>query len=402
MNFSLDIFRYGNLPRTFASVLVCLSLLTACGGSTAPTTTSTLTPLPPLDTPRSFRLALTPFANGVTDQAKNAAWTFVKQHSDLVALHFDTTNGLPWDILETGNLPADLPADFRKEFDEAAAQLNDGSPHTVYVAINPLNSSRTGMQPQYGGGAFPFGTTSSDQSFDNPRVQTALINYAKWIVDTFNPAFLAIGIEANIYDINEINNNITDGGGFQAFVRCYQAVYDAIKASHPTLPIFPTQQLEYMQGSLSTWNNEMALYGTKIDRIGLSMYPSSQNLLPSQLTQAYVTDLLPFNTNNLPIVVTETGYGSEPFSGSFIAPGSPELQRDYLKWLIAAADALPDAVKPDFIVWFFPTDAPLAATPAFPDAAYYLSMGLSDKNLNPRETQLVWDQQLTRPLQPLR
>ena len=64
-----------------------------------------------------------------------------------------------------------------------------------------------------------------------------------------------------------------------------------------------------------------------------------------------------------------------------------------------AADALPVANKPDFIVWFLPIDAPAAANPPFPDAAYYLSMGLADANFNARETQLVWDQQLTRPLQ---
>ncbi len=387
--------------------LMVISLLMAACGDNADTASNTVPAgtippvLPALSVERNFLLGLTPFANGSTAQVKNAAWTFVKGHSDLVALHFDTTDGLPWDILETGALPADLPTAFRQPFDEAVSALNDGQARKVYVALNPLNASRTGLTPQFGGGTFPLGVPS----FDNPRLLTAFKRYVDYIMATFNPDYLAIGIEVNIYDVNERNNAIADGGGFTAFSHFYKAVYDHIKLTHPTLPVFPTQQLEYILADAASWNNSMALYAGKIDRLGLSTYPSSQNKLPTDLTLNYFSTVLAFNS--LPLVITETGYGSVPFASSnFTAPGSPELQRDYLNWLITTADSLPVNLRPDFIVWFFPTDAP-AALPANPppelaDTAFYLSMGLAKPDLTPRETQRLWDQQLTRPYVALR
>ncbi len=388
--------------------LLLVTLLGGCGDGGDPDTgtvpAGTIPPvLEPLSTTRNFLLGLTPFANGSTPQAKDTAWTFVKQHSDLVALHFDTTDGLPWDILETGQLPADLPSAFRQPFDEAVTALNDGQTRKLYVALNPLNASRTGLSPQFGGGAFPLG----NPSFDNPRLLTAFERYVDYILATFNPDYLAIGIEVNIYDVNERNSAIVDGGGFTAFSNFYKAVYDHIRLTRPSLPVFPTQQLEYILANINDWQSSMALYAGKIDRLGLSTYPSSQGKVPADLTIDYFASVLAFDS--LPLVITETGYGSVPFAssnGTFTAPGSPELQRDYVRWLAATADSLPATLRPDFIVWFLPADAP-SALPANPppelaDAAFYLTMGLADADLTPREAQRVWDQQLTRPYVALR
>lgn len=344
-------------------------------------------PVPPVTSgpERGIRLGLTPFAQDLTDASKQLAWNHVRNHADLVALHFDTVTGLPWQDLEANT----VPAPFRDPFDDAAARLNPSD--VVYVAINPLNGTRDGVTPNFGGGAFPPEMGAED--FSNPRLQAAFINYARFIVATFNPDYLAIGIEVNMYDLPTISNP-----DFMDLVMLYKLVYQDLKATNPQLQIFPTFQTEFMH-AFDQWDL-IASFEPELDRIAISLYPSSQGFVPSNIPVDWISRYSA--TQSQPLIVSETGYGSEPFSGTFEAPGSNALQADYVTWLLAQAESL----NTEFLVWFFPSDTPgLMAPDTLPpevraNLEFFYAMGLSEEDFTAKPAEAIWDEYLLRQFVP--
>jgi hypothetical protein len=131
----------------------------------------------------------------------------------------------------------------------------------------------------------------------------------------------------------------------------------------------------------------------------LSLYPSSQGFEPVDIPANWISRYTVSSTQ--PLLVTETGYGSVPFNGSFPAPGSEELQSDYVLWLMDQADQL----DMEFLVWFFPSDIPnvtlpdVMLSPEFSaNFEFFHYMGLAQENYTAKPAQALWDENVLRPL----
>jgi len=338
-----------------------------------------VTPNPPVsEAPRRFRMSLTTFAPEPGREARDRTWNFVRDRADLIGLHYDDVE-LPWEELDASR----IPDDFREEFEPDA---RDARGRAVYVAITPLEENRSEVVADAGGGPFP--ASLGPALFSNPRLRRAFARYAVFIQETFQPVYMAVGIEVNLYALR----NPAD---FEHLVTLYEETYDALKAVDPALVIFPTLQHEFLVG-----NGQQPLledFEPRLDRIGLATYPSSAGLTPSTLPIDYFSQLRAFS--NRGIVITETGYGSRPFDGdAFDAPGSNELQRDYLVWLLDQTESQ----SMSFIVWFFPTDIPniVNQLPESSGLAFFGYMGVTAAGFQEKALTRVWRENLARPLVP--
>ncbi len=340
----------------------------------------------PVGPPRSYRMGLTPFAQSTDGASEKRAWDFVKAQGDLIALHIDPLEGLPWEALEKD----DLSADYREGFEQVAARFSTSD--TVYAAITPLNTGRDGVAPNSDGGPFP--EVMGPAEFSNPRLRQAYLNYARFIVETIQPAYLAVAIEVNLYAR-------ANGADFESLVEFYKVIYQGLKRTHPETLVFVTFQTEFLHG-FDEWSM-LSLFEPELDLVGLSLYPSGVGFRPNEIPENWISTVS--SVTDLPVAITETGYGTRPYAGTnFSAPGSEELQRDYVRWLVEQADNLSLA----FVVWFFPsevpdllpTESPSALPPSLNDAAYFIHMGLVRSDFTANPAFQVWDQTRRRPFQP--
>ncbi|MDX1656194.1 MAG: hypothetical protein R3310_13365, partial [Candidatus Competibacteraceae bacterium] len=365
-------------------MLLFVILVTACNHDDNGGGGANIIPTDPSAEPRAFRMGMTPFAPQDNLEVERRVWDFLLSNADLVALHFDSFEGLPWGELGQGRVPENFAADYRNTAARARGR-------TIYAAITPLNNARDGVAETLGGNGFP--ADLGPAAFSNPRVVEAFLTYARFVADTLQPRYLAVGIEVNLYA------QAADPNEFMALVDLYKTVYRDLKQRHPNLVIFPTFQVEFMHG-LDQWAL-LNLFMPEMDRIGLSLYPSGAGFTPAQIPGDWLTTFQAFVDR--PLVVAETGYGSRPFDGSnFDAPGSETLQSEYLRWLIDRAEVL----DMDFLVWFFPTDTPNVLPPelmpvlppAFADVAFFFRMGLLGEDFEPKPVFAIWEDHLSRPL----
>ena len=335
----------------------------------------------PSGIPRVFRMGLTPFAQGTDAESVDRTWDFVLAHGDLVAIHIDPFEGLPWEALERG----EPPAAFREDFAGITQRVRPDA--TLYVAINPLNTGRDGVAPNSEGGAFP--ESLGPAEFSNPRLRQAYRNYARFVVETLEPDYLAVGIEVNMYAL-------AAGADFASLVELHKEVYRDLKSTHPELIILATFQTEFMHG-FAQWPL-LGQFGPELDRVGLSLYPSGVGFRPDEIPADWIS--IAASVSERPVVITETGYGTRPFEGTdFSAPGSDQLQRDYLEWLLGKAEE----VQAEFVVWFFPADIPGVLEgdgtdpPEFDNVGFYLHMGLVREDFSEKPSLELWNRTVRRP-----
>jgi hypothetical protein len=328
--------------------------------------------------PRSFLMGLTPFAPGPGEDDQQLALDFVLDNAGLAALHYDEI-GLPWEALEQNRFPPSFVAKF-----EDAAERTEG--RVIYTAITPLNAERSGIAINSDGGPFP--AAMGPALFSNPRLRQAFINYGRFILETFQPRYLALGIEINLYALH----NPAD---FENLASLYLEAYAALKPLAPSTSFFPTLQADALIGY-----NQFELLPVldpAMDRLALALYPSSVGFEPSTLPDDYISRFRAFTER--PIVIAETGFGSRPFNGEFDAAGSELLQRDYLAWILNQAENH----SFEFVVWFFPTDVPWILSTLSPDRsdfAFFAFMGLTTQDFAPKPVTDLWNENLRRPYQP--
>jgi len=103
-------------------------------------------------------------------------------------------------------------------------------------------------------------------------VADGFVNYAVWMAQTFQPAYLVNFIEANLY--------YHDCGGqsasWDALVVIQNRTYDAVKQVNSALPVFPSIKLESLYGhQLDGWieHEYQAVTALRRDLFAVSVYP---------------------------------------------------------------------------------------------------------------------------------
>jgi len=255
-----------------APLLVAVVCLTATCGDSAPPGES-----------RSYRLAASGSQLLVTGPVTGLVLTDANLADDveLVAIHQEFY-GVPWEAFSTGAWP---PPGWAGQMAALAASAR-AMGKQVFLSVSPLDGNRSSLAPRVRvvnasevveSGWAPQ-CWDARTAPDGATWRQAYVHYVEWMVDTFQPAFLNVGIELNLWDI-------ACPSAWDGMVDVVNAAYDAAKSRRASLPVFPSIQIDALYGLApgscppgvdagTCYDTGYAhLAGLKRDRFAVSTYP---------------------------------------------------------------------------------------------------------------------------------
>jgi len=285
----------------------------------------------------------------------------ISADSNAVALHMEWF-GVPWREFASGANP---PEAWLREMD-AIRGLEERLGLPVYMALTPIDGSRDRLA------ATPVGTyaLTMDDSFGSrcesidtrPDYATVIRpgfeRYVAYMIRRFQPRFLALSIEVNIY-------TAMCPAAWNAMQQLLNETYDIVKLENPGLPVFHTFQADILwQAGDSTAPcfgfrrdclvyNIQQLANLKTDLYALSTYPAATYINNGrQLPDDYLTIIGPLSGK--PLAISETGYPALNFSAQISGTcvlGQPSSTTDQAWWM---ARVLRDAQRAQmpFVVWW--------------------------------------------------
>ncbi len=312
-------------------------------------------------------------AENTTDAAIRAFAT-AAQYADVVLVQ----RAPPWQDFMPGGAESGTTTDTTRLETGLIAQYR---PLKLFYAIDPTDGavqrSRIANLPP---GIDPIA------GFSDQRVRNAFLGYVAYVANNYKPDYLAIGVEVNmIYERTPQQ--------FDAFVTLYNEAYDVAKRANPSTKVFPTFQLEVLEGTFGQahpphWE-VLDPFRQKMDVLAISTYPylgearSAAEIRPdyfSQLRQRFSGE----------IIIAETAYASAPVEGR-VNVGTEEDQLAYLQRLLNdAADS-----KFSLVVWLAALDPSFARTGA---AAALRDVGLRRSDGSNKLAWTLWEEWTHRPL----
>jgi len=327
----------------------------------------------------------TPFPYDFTLEAVNTTYKVIEDDATLFAIHRD--NGIPWqEALENKPFPKKVTEEWQARIGHIKAH------HKVYVGLAPLALDRESLHNISEGSKTP--ESFRKKAINSDEVRTAFLNYARRAVETFNPDYLNLGIEAG----ELIARDKKRWAQFEDF---FEYVKNGIKQDNPNIQIGISFGLQSLMepGVLSAAQRVIA--GS--DFVGISFYPYmskfQEALGSSALPRPPGQWLEPLNwlRNNVdkPIAICETGYTTRPIglnSPKLSMDGNEDLQRRYLQDLAGLA-ARDDYL---FVAWFLPIDYKALSERArfekgSPNRLWEYT-GLFDPDLKPKSAWPIWKQ----------
>ncbi len=251
----------------------------------------------------------------------------------------------------------------------------------VFYALDPFDPADRGRLA-----SAPPGYEHADLS--NPELRAAFVAEARFIATSYEPAYLAIGVEIN----STFERSPTQ---YQAFLSAYREAYRAVKAVSPETLVFATFQYEQLLGVVP-WEPPrpprwelLGDFTGRLDLFAVATFPSVTYPIAHDLPPLYYLQIRDHTT--LPIAFATAGFASasEPDA---VHASTPAEQRRYLQRLLADADAL----NAPFVAWFAGRD------PAFlvePPLDLLSSVGLRDALDRPKEAWTVWAETSGRPVE---
>lgn len=338
-------------------VLTCC-LLIACGGSETGKGSPILPPEGPPGNPgtptlptntRSFHMGFTPWLYDATQEASDWTWNKINQHGDMISQHVE--EGVPW--IEMFSPLPQFPPSFLAEIQNRKNHTGPGK--RVLLSIGPLNMLRSGLADYRGAQPnMPLPAPWNSYPLNHPNVKAAYLNYAREMVQFFDPDYLIIGIEVNLL----IRNVGTTA--WQQYVELHRDTYTQLKAEFPQLPIsvsldaipyFP----EYSDADAPMYDAQLQAIADLrdyVDFFSFSIHPFNSGLFAEYFPPTYFGKL--FSLTNKPIAISETSYTAQhweatyPGVGTLSWNGTPEKQEAYMQLLLEAAKQY----DLKFVVWF--------------------------------------------------
>jgi hypothetical protein len=335
---------------------------------------------------RSFHLGFTPFAYDLTLAAVGTTYSLTGGNSDIVAHHLD--GGVPW--------PEALAGDPYHHNVEADLDLRLGHllpSQKVYLALTPISFVRDGMALYWEETVnMPLPPPWDARGLDHPDVVAAYTSHCLYMIDRFQPDYVAYGIEVDLLARSDLV-------AYQQFVVLAAAVYPALKAAHPDLLIFLTFTIQEDQ--------ELALLRPFIEQVlpftdmmAVSTYPFLEGReQPSRIPRNWFSKMKAL-APELPFAVAESGLIAQPLvleSLELTIPGNESWQAQFVGRLLREAHRL----QAEFVIWFVPIDYDLLwdrLKDQGVDEFYKLwrDCGLWDGELQPRKSLFLWKQWLRR------
>jgi len=301
---------------------------------------------------------------------------------DFTNIHMD--GGIPWPEAYADDFQSPTPP-YSANLLETWRAMRERRPpdNALLVSINPLGIPRRHLAPYWGvgeefsyqqeppWGRVPLGVVSDGAprippppwdgyDFYDAPVRQAFINYARRAVEFFDPDYLLIGIEVSA-------TQVEDEAAWQGFLDLHKAVYAALKARYPELPVMVSvSATSYMTDEFwplvddpaaatgHTWKDDEMAPGVRerlrqglsdilpyTDILGLSHYPHfgkyNAYQMPASMWDQLFVLLDELGAGDKPLAVTESGYSADPFYIALsdawypeLFTGSPEKQARHL------------------------------------------------------------------------
>ncbi|MCZ2073670.1 MAG: hypothetical protein LC130_01535 [Bryobacterales bacterium] len=307
-------------------------------------------------------------------------------NSTLHAIHLDQC--VPW---EEALGDRSFPAWLEKDWDDVIRRIPAG--HQVYVAITPTAMNRKEIAGQCGsreGHEKRPPREIRGARFDSEAVKLAYVNYARRVVQRFNPTYVNIGIEISEMALQQPKT-------WPEFQALYAHTFDALKAEFPKLQI----GAEFVLQSLLLPRVAELVKPTveKSDYIGISFYPygtaagvkfGAPALPPGRDQWNQPLDWLRKYTDK-PIAICETGYTSKYRrlrNAKVDLHGDEVVQAEFLKDLFRIAQR--DNYL--FIIWFVPIDYEKLRNkiPVGEAKDIWINTGLFDSEVRPKPAWKEW------------
>ncbi|MFN0146071.1 MAG: hypothetical protein ACKVT1_06140 [Dehalococcoidia bacterium] len=328
----------------------------------------------PAGEPRAVRLGFGVLPAELTTEAYRQAFATAAQYADVVRIQRPP----PWeDFLPGGHISTQTEDTTRLET-SLLAQYRDLK---RFYAIDPTDAAVRRTRP-----ANLPASIDPNEGFNSPALREAFLKYTAYIAKSYQPDYLALGVE-----INMLADRRPDQ--FEAFVTLYHEAYRVAKDASPKTKVFPTFQLEDLEGRLDAvhpphWDVLENFRGV-IDVLAVSTYPYLADLgAAGGLPPDYYTQLKTRFTGE--IMVAETAYPSAQVEGRGVI-GSEEDQRGYLTSLLRDAEASGIGT----VIWVAPLDPAFATTG---NATVFRDVGLRKSDGSNKLAWSVWEEWARRPL----
>ncbi|MCA9657059.1 MAG: hypothetical protein KC486_01830 [Myxococcales bacterium] len=364
---------------------------TATSAGETETTTDTSTTTAGLEA-RPFTLGMTPFPYDVTQEAVD--WVYGRLAVDVDLLAFHTTSGVPW--VEAGmDASADgYGASVKTIWATHLDQLGGG--HEVYVALTPLDDSRSKLADYWAAEEhMPLPAPWDSYDFDAPEVKAAYLSFCRQAILTYEPDHFAIGIEVNLLKANAPER-------WDAFVDLHSATYTALKAEFPDLPVFATfTGVDLLEGwtalDHAAQMDALADVLPYSDYLGISFYPFMSAYLANPYPASAWDDFVAL-AGGKPVVIGESGFPAQTtelkdFMLTF--EGTPEKQEAFVADMLAAADVHSFPFVVNFLVRDY--DALWEAINGGDYEAIWRDTGFYDEGGAGRPALDTWLEALARP-----
>lgn len=323
--------------------------------------------------PRTVRLGLGSLPPERTSSAYIGAFATAAQYADTILIQ----RSPPWgEFMPGGSVSAETTE--LALLERALLRQYDGL--DLFFAIDPTDGivqrSRIVNLPP---------TVDPDVGFNDPKLREAFLAYTAYIAANYKPDYLALGVEINMLYQRSPRQ-------FEAFVSLYREAYAQAKEASPRTKVFPTFQLEDLEGSFGDihpphWE-VLEYFSGHMDALAISTYPflagiqSAGDLRPeyySQLRARFDGEIL----------IAETGYASAPVEGR-VTVGTEEDQKVFLDRI------LHDAQENGFstVVWLAALD------PAFVErgaTSVFKDIGLRGSDGGNKLAWSTWEEWVRRP-----
>lgn len=275
----------------------------------------------PAGDPRTVRLGLAalpsdPSIEGFIDAVATAA-----RHADTVLI----SRTPPWpEFLPGGKVSEETASRTRLE----TRLIEQYEPLELFFAIDPTD----GAVQRSRIANLPAGIEPRD-GFRDVDLRTAFLGYVAYVATNYKPDYLAIGVEINM--LAERNPE-----QFEAFLTLYREAYAVARAASPDTLIFPTFQLEDLEGNLGEAHSPhwelLARFAGVMDALAVSTYPYLGDLrTASELRPDYYRQLS--TRFEGPVIIAESAYPSSPVAGEPTL-GTEEDQQAFIQRLLQDAE----------------------------------------------------------------
>lgn len=323
---------------------------------------------------RTFAMGLSSLPPELTDESYGQTFELAAGAGEVILIRRTP----PWGELLTDS---DFPSDGTVETTQREIALAEEHGLNVFFAIDATDVSEDTFQLA----DLPddlLGATYADDD-----VRQALITYAGYVAVNYKPAYLALGVDVNRYQVQNPDD-------FEQFVTLYHEGYEAIKELSPETLVFPTFQMEELQGLLPKEDPHQPQwqlinrFTPKNDLLAVSTYPGLAFADPEQIPSDYYTQLSLFT--DLPVAITEIGYSSEAMDGNG-DEATESQQAAFLRRALADADEL----EMPLVVWFASQD-PIFTGKSPLDLVQHIGLKRQDGTAKPAWS--VWIGAARRPL----